>query len=209
MIARRALLLGLAAALLLVAAPRGLGKNAPGDVPADIRSLAGQLLIAAPGMMDPRFRQTVIIMLRHDETGALGIVINRPVAERPLAALLAAAGQDTDGIEGRIPIYYGGPVQPEIGIMVHSAEYRAAGTLQVTAALASTGTVDALRDLGQGKGPKRYLFALGYAGWGPGQLDGELARGDWFTAPSDAGIVFDAARDGLWDQAMGRRTRNL
>jgi len=196
-------------AFLLAAAPAGLGKMTPGEAPADDRSLQGQLLIAAPGMTDPRFRRTVIVMLRHDASGALGVVINRPAAERPLATLLAAAGMSADGVEGSITIHYGGPVQPEVGMLVHSAEYRAAGTLQVTGALAMTGTPDALGDLGRGKGPKRFLFALGYAGWAPGQLEGELAHQDWFTTPADAGLVFEADRDGLWEQAMARRTRSL
>jgi putative transcriptional regulator len=208
-IGRRAWVVGLVAAFLLAGAPRGLGKMAPGDVPQDFRSLAGQLLIAAPGMTDPRFRQTVIVMLRHDASGALGIVINRPLAERPLAMLLAAAGQSTEGIAGSIAIHYGGPVEPGIGMMVHSAEYQAADTRQVTGAIAMTGTPDALHDLGQGKGPKRFLFALGYAGWGPGQLEGELSRQDWFTAASDATLVFEADRETLWDTAMARRTRSL
>jgi putative transcriptional regulator len=209
MIGRRAWVIGLVIAVLLAATPHGLGKMAPGDTPLDFRSLAGRLLIAPPGMGDPRFRETVIVMLRHDASGALGIVINRPLAERPLAMLLAAAGQSTEGIEGSIPIHYGGPVQPEIGTMVHSAEYQVAGTLEVTTLIAMTGTPDVLRDLGHGKGPKRFLFALGYAGWAAGQLEGELARGGWFIAAGDAAFVFDADRGTLWEQAMARRTRSL
>ena len=206
---RRAQLFGLCAALLLVTTPRGLGKTEPGEAAVDDRSLQGQLLVAAPHMGDPHFRQTVIVMLRHDASGALGVVINRPVAERPLAMLLAAAGQSTDGIEGSIQIHAGGPVQPEVGLLVHSGEYQAAGTLQVSGQLAATGTPDALSDLGHGKGPRRFLFALGYAGWAPGQLEGELARQDWFTAAGDPALIFDADRHGLWEQAMARRTRNL
>ena len=209
MIQRRGIVLGLCAALLVVATERGDGKTAPGQAPEDGRSLAGQLLVAAPRMRDPRFQETVIVMLRHEASGALGVIINRPVAERPLAMLLEAAGESAEGIEGSIPIYFGGPVQPEIGLMVHSAEYQSAGTLSVAAHLAMTKTTEVLRDLGHGKGPKRFLFALGYAGWAPGQLEGELARGDWFTAPGELGLIFDADRDGLWERAMARRPRSL
>jgi putative transcriptional regulator len=123
--------------------------------------------------------------------------------------LLEAAGESADGVEGSIPIYLGGPVQPEIGLTVHSAEYQAGGTLSVAAQIAMTRTTEVLRDLGHGKGPKRFLFALGYAGWAPGQLEGELARGDWFTAPGELGLIFDADRDGLWERAMARRPRSL
>jgi len=189
-------------AFLLAAAPAGLGKMTPGEAPADDRSLQGQLLIAAPGMTDPRFRRTVIVMLRHDASGALGVVINRPAAERPLATLLAAAGMSADGVEGSITIHYGGPVQPEVGMLVHSAEYRAAGTLQVTGALAMTGTPDALGDLGRGKGPKRFLFALGYAGWAPGQLDAEMQANGWLSVAADADLVFDSDFDAKWQRAL-------
>jgi putative transcriptional regulator len=209
MVGRRSFTPLLSAALLLAAASLGFGKTAPGEAPADGRSLAGQLLIAAPGMSDPRFARTVIIMLRHDATGALGVVINRPVAERPLAMLLSAAGESAEGVAGSIEVHYGGPVEPGLGLMVHSAEYAGATTTRVSAQLAMTRSTDVLRDLGRGQGPRRALFVLGYAGWAPGQLEGELARGGWFTAPTDAAFVFEADRDSLWERAMARRPREM
>ena len=209
MVRRRSLVLGLSAALLVVAAGHGNGKTASGEVPEAGASLAGQLLVAAPQMRDLRFRETVIVMLRHEASGALGVIINQPVAEQPLAALLEAAGQSAEGVAGSITVHFGGPVEPTTGFVVHSAEYQADGTLNVTAQLATTRTIEVLRDIGQGKGPKRFLFALGYAGWAPGQLEAELTRGDWFTAPGELGLIFDAGRDDLWEQAMARRTRSL
>jgi len=209
MIHRRGMLPGLGAMLLALAAGRGLGKTASDAPPDDGGSLAGQLLVAASGMRDPRFRETVILMLRHEAAGALGIAINRPAGERPLAMLLAAAGESAEGVEGSIPVYLGGPVLPETGLMVHSAEYRTAATAPVGAGIAITRSTEVLRDLGHGAGPKRFLFALGYAGWAPGQLEGELARGFWVVAPGEPGLVFDAERDGLWRRATERRLRNL
>ena len=172
-------------------------------------SLAGQLLIAVPGMADPRFQRSVILMVRHDQTGAFGIVINRPVTERPLAGLLEALGDTDARVTGTVRIFYGGPVQPEIGFVVHSAEYRGPETIAIEGGLAVTSSREILRDMGSSKGPLKTLVAFGYAGWGPGQLEGELARRSWFLAPADAALVFDEERDKVWDAAMTRRTQDL
>jgi putative transcriptional regulator len=181
---------------------------AAADPPA-ATSLQGQLLIAAPSLGDPRFAHTVILMVRHDQEGALGIVINRPLGERSIASLLEGTGEDVSGIEGSLRIFFGGPVQPELGFVVHSAEYRREETLAVDGRVAMTASRQILRDIGSHRGPEKSLFALGYAGWGPGQLEGELARRDWFTAPEDPKLIFDEDREELWDNAMARRTREL
>jgi putative transcriptional regulator len=175
----------------------------------DSGSLAGQLLIAAPTIGDPRFAHTVILMVRHDKEGAFGIVINRPVGERSIAELLEASGEDAKDISGNIRIFAGGPVQPEVGFVVHSTEYRRDGTIDVDGHVAMTGSREILRDIGQHKGPEKSLFALGYAGWGAGQLESEMARHDWFTAPEEPKLVFDDDRGNLWEEAMARRTREL
>jgi|SRR5215471_1335162 len=181
---------------------------ATADPPA-ATSLQGQLLIAAPSLGDPRFAHTVVLMVRHDQEGALGIVINRPLGERSIASLLEGTGEDVAGIEGSLRIFFGGPVQPELGFVVHSAEYRREETLAVDGRVAMTASRQILRDIGSHRGPEKSLFALGYAGWGPGQLEGELARRDWFTAPEDPKLIFDEDREELWDNAMARRTREL
>jgi putative transcriptional regulator len=172
-------------------------------------SLAGQLLIAAPTIGDPRFARTVILMLRHDQDGAFGIVINRPIGERSIAALLEASGDGDPDVEGRVQVFAGGPVQPELGFVVHSAEYSRTGTLDVDGRVAMTASREVLRDIGHNRGPAKSLFALGYAGWAPGQLEGELARHDWFTTPEEPKLIFEDDRDNLWDEAMARRTREL
>lgn len=193
------------AALLCAAA---LSLAAAADAP-DTDSLAGQLLIAAPTIGDPRFARTVILMVRHDKDGAFGIVINRPVGERSIAGLLEATGEDNAGISGKVLVFAGGPVQPELGFVVHSAEYRRAETIAVDGRVAMTASRQILRDIGHNQGPEKSLFALGYAGWGPGQLEGELARHNWFTAPEEPKLIFDDPRDNLWEDAMARRTREL
>jgi putative transcriptional regulator len=194
-----------AAALLMAALLPGA---APPDH-ADAASLAGQLLVAAPTIGDPRFYHAVILVLRQDKSGAFGIVINRPLEERSISSLLEAAGDREPGIEGNLRVFAGGPVQPELGFVVHSGEYRRPGTLAVGGAAAMTADKQILRDIGHHKGPKKSLFAFGYAGWGPGQLEGELDRHDWFTATGDPKLIFDDDRGDLWDEAMARRTREL
>lgn len=189
-----------AAVLMLAAAP---------PEHADTTSLVGQLLVASPNIGDPRFAHTVILMIKHDDAGAFGIIINRPVGERSISELLEAAGDNTAGIVGTVRVFAGGPVQPELGFVVHSAEYHRDETIDVDGRVAMTASREILRDIGQHQGPERSLFALGYAGWGPGQLEGEIARHDWFTTPEEPKLIFDDDRGSLWDDAMARRTREL
>jgi putative transcriptional regulator len=172
-------------------------------------SLAGQLLVASPDIGDPRFSHTVILLLRQDASGAFGIVLNRPLEERSVAALLEATGDHEKGVEGKLEVFSGGPVQPELGFVVHSPDYHDSATLVVGGAVAMTADRQVLRDIGHHKGPKKALFAFGYAGWGPGQLEGEIARHDWYTAIGDPKLIFDDDRGNLWDDAMARRTQEL
>ncbi|MGA7488223.1 MAG: YqgE/AlgH family protein [Xanthobacteraceae bacterium] len=178
-------------------------------VPQQRASLVGQLLIASPAMRDPRFYQTVIVLVRHDRTGAMGIVVNRPWPERPFATLLEALGEKSAGAAGTVRVFAGGPVQPELGFVVHSGEYQRAGTMVIDDHLAVTSSREILRDLARHQGPRQSLVAFGYAGWGPGQLDSELGQGSWFTAPADAKLVFEEDRDRVWEDAMARRTQDL
>jgi putative transcriptional regulator len=173
----------------------------------------GELLIASASIQDPRFYHSVVLLVRHDSTGAFGIVINNPLGARPLAALLADGADNTDdkdnAVEGAIPVFLGGPVEPQRGFVIHSTDYRRPETLAVGDRLAVTATREVLRDIGHHRGPAKSLFALGYAGWGAGQLDAEIARRDWFTAPAEPDLVFDAERGTVWEKALARRTREL
>jgi putative transcriptional regulator len=201
----------LVAALLMLVLPAALGSAAapePG-APAESASLAGQLLIASPEMGDPRFRHTVILMVRHDRQGAFGIVINRPVEERSLASLLESIGESGKGVEGSVRIFAGGPVGAENGFILHTNDYHRPGTIDIDGRVALTSNPAILKDIGAHQGPAKSLIAFGYAGWGPGQLEGELKRHDWATAPEDPQLVFDDDRDRLWDDAMARRTIDL
>ena len=172
-------------------------------------TLAGQFLIAAPSMGDPRFRRTVILMVRHGKDGALGVTINRPIGEKKLANFLEALGEKDATAEGSVHLFAGGPVQPEVGFVVHTDDYRRKETIVVSERLAVTSSREILLDIGHKRGPEKSLVAFGYAGWGPGQLENELARDDWFIAPADPELVFDEPREKVWEQAMARRPKDL
>src|SRR6201993_2466304 len=187
----------LTAVVSLLAALIVLGAAPPEH--SDTTSLAGQLLIAAPTIGDPRFAHTVILMVRHDKEGALGIVINRPVGERSIAALLEATGHDDSDVAGILRVFAGGPVQTELGFVLHSAEYRRAETVDVDGRVAMTASRQVLLDIGHNQGPEKRLFALRYAGWGIGQPAGEHARYNWFAPPEEPRLVFDDDREKLWE----------
>jgi putative transcriptional regulator len=184
-----------------------LGAATPETPPSG--SLAGQLLIASPTIGDPRFYHTVILMVREDKNGALGIVLNHPVGERSIESLLKATGASGAGVDGKLKVFAGGPVEPQLGFVVHTADYRRPETLIVDGRVSMTASPQILEDIGHHHGPKQSLFAFGYAGWGPGQLAAEMARHDWFTTPEEPHLVFDDDRAGLWNEAMARRTREL
>ncbi len=177
-------------------------------IPPEHGYLTGQLLIATPDMRDPRFDHAVLIIVQHDREGALGIIINKPVGERPLAELLAAVGEKGGG-DAKVPLFVGGPMQPEVVLVLHSAEYHAEGTLAVDGKVAVTGSAQILRDMAAKTGPQKSLLAFGYAGWAAGQLDAELEHNVWYTAPEDPALVFDADRGKVWDLAVARRTQDL
>jgi putative transcriptional regulator len=172
-------------------------------------SLAGQLLVASPSMGDPRFARTVIVMVRHDKDGAFGIIVNRPIGERPLAGLLEMLGEKDTAVAGTVRIFAGGPVQPEMGFVVHSSDYHRPGTIDINGRVAMTASREILRDIGHNNGPNKSLIAFGYAGWGPGQLEGELARRDWSIAPGASNLIFDEDREKVWDAAFAQRMQDL
>jgi len=165
-------------------------------------SLAGQLLVAAPDQHGKAFDRTVILLAQHNKAGAVGIVINRPGAPRPIADVLAQLGGDAHGVSGSVRVFVGGPVDEEIGFAIHSAEYRHPETMDIDGRVAMSGAAEVLRDLGLGHGPRKSLIALGYAGWAPTQLEQELANGFWLVVPEDPALVFDDDRAKVWAEAL-------
>jgi putative transcriptional regulator len=172
-------------------------------------SLKGQLLVATEAMRDPRFDHAVILMVSHDRGGALGIVINRPLGEKPLVDILAAFGKKDVAATGNVPVFLGGPVQAEVSFVIHGTDYRRPDTHDIDARLAATPAGDVVEDMARNQGPAKRLLAFGYAGWAPGQLESELSRNAWYTAPADPGIVFDDDRNKVWEHAAARRTQDL
>jgi putative transcriptional regulator len=197
------LLLALAAVLLPAAALHAaLPKHSLAPEP---DTLTGRVLIASPGISDPRFARTVILLIRHGKDGAFGITINRPVGERSFATLLAPLGDKDLEKAGGVRVLAGGPVDQQTGLVLHSTDWEHADTIAINGELSATTSADVLRAMARGKGPKRTLVVFGYAGWGPGQLEAELARKDWLVASADATLVFDVPRERVWDEAMARR----
>jgi putative transcriptional regulator len=195
-------------ALVVWLVPALLSQAAPPEGTATA-NLTGQLLVAAPGIGDPRFDGAVIYLIHHDKNGAFGVAINRPVGKHKLSELLDALGQPSKGVNGEVRIFAGGPVQPEIGIVLHTADYHSDRTVAVDARFAITSDSQILRAIASGKGPKKSLIAFGYAGWGPGQLEDEISHNDWYVAPADAALLFDDDRDTVWQRAYDRRTMRL
>jgi putative transcriptional regulator len=171
--------------------------------------LTGQLLVATTDMPDPRFAHTVIYMIRHDATGAQGLVVNRPLREVALAMLLGQMGMETRGVQQTVRLHAGGPVDTLRILVLHTAGYTSDGTLAVRDGYAVTWEPDILLAIAQGKGPRRTLFTIGYAGWGPGQLEAEMKNGHWVRASADEAVLFDANDETKWDRAMARRKIDL
>jgi putative transcriptional regulator len=197
------------ALLLLAASVPGGASTTADDAQQKGDYLTGQFLIAAPDMGDPRFEQTVIVMVHHGKGGAFGIVVNRPATERKLADLLGDFGQPGTNVSGSIEVYAGGPVEPRIGFILHSAEYHRPETVAIDEKLALTSSPAVLTDIAAKRGPKQFIFAFGYAGWGPGQLEEELNQQAWFIAPADPQLLFGDAPEQLWHDALARRSRAL
>lgn len=181
----------------------------PLSAQADTEFLSGQFLVAEPSMPDPRFAESVILMISHDPGGAFGLIVNRRLGEIGIADLLSELGGSSEGLEGTIGLHYGGPVEAGRGFILHSADSIPDSSDPVGTDFAVTGKTDILARIADGTGPKDSLFALGYAGWGPGQLESEMQRKDWFTAPSDPDLVFTNEPAETWQRVMDRRGVDL
>lgn len=204
-----ALCLASLAAVEPVAVPQPDPTPQPGMRERPAGSLTGQLLVATPDMPDPRFARTVIYMVRHDGTGAMGLIVNRPLGDAPLAQVLERLGIESQGASGKIRVHYGGPVQGGRGFVLHTPDWSAEGTLAVNNEAAVTTNPEVLRAIAASKGPRRSLFAFGYAGWAPGQLEAELEQGSWTTAPADEALLFDDDYAAKWQRARDRQVIRL
>jgi putative transcriptional regulator len=166
--------------------------------------LSGQLLIAMPGMQDPRFAGTVICLVAHSPEGAMGIVVNKPIDGLSFDQLLGQLGLEPMPPQRRIRMLQGGPVDGGRGFVLHTPDWSTDASLAVTKDLAMTASVDILKAIAGGGGPRRGVLALGYAGWGPGQLEEEIQRNAWLCVDPDEALLFDDSDGGKWRQAMAK-----
>jgi len=165
--------------------------------------LTGQLLVAMPGMTDPRFTHAVICLCAHNRDGAMGLAVNRPLEDPSLDSLLeqhGIAGEGQRAARGRV--YAGGPVEPERGFVLHSPDYTSGDTLVIGGKIGLTASLQILRDIAAGRGPRHSLVALGYAGWGPGQLEAELRRNVWLTCAATPELLLTGDARSKWGQAL-------
>ena len=173
--------------------------------------LNGQLLIAMPGMQDPRFARSVVFMCSHTKDGAMGLIINQRADNISFSELLVQARivqeSKADAVPKAVkamPVHVGGPVETGRGFVLHSAEFRGNdSTVPIDDHVSLTSTIDILRAIAKGKGPQRSLLALGCAGWSSGQLERELRANGWLTCPADPDLVFDADLDRKYERALG------
>ncbi len=172
-------------------------------------TLTGHLLVASPDMRDPRFTEAVIYIVKHDNSGTLGLVINRPLAKGPIEDLLKSFGADSEGAKGEIVVHYGGPLNPGDGFILHTDDILLDSSTRIKDGIAVTSDSRLVQDLAHGKGPSQWLFMFGYAGWAPGQLETELKGNAWFVVGADQALIFGKEATSKWRQAMDRRQFKL
>jgi len=172
-----------------------------GDVKQYDGYLPGQLLIAMPGMADPRFSKSVIYLCAHNEDGAMGLVINKLVGSLTFKELLKQMEIETGNFNSNVEVHFGGPVETGRGFVLHSTDYNSAETMRVNNDFAVTATVEVLKLIADGKGPCNVMFALGYSGWAPGQLDTEMQNNGWLHCKADLSIVFGEDNEAKWKLA--------
>ncbi len=166
--------------------------------------LTGQLLVAMPGMADPRFTHAVIYLCSHDANGAMGLVINRLFGDADFPMLLDQLNVDHSLATPDIAVQFGGPVEMGRGFVLHTNDYLREGTTRIDDSIAVTATIEIIQDIVAGKGPDQMMMALGYAGWGAGQLEEELKSNGWLTVAADEDILFDGDLESKWNRAMAK-----
>ncbi|MEL6465625.1 MAG: YqgE/AlgH family protein [Pseudomonadota bacterium] len=164
--------------------------------------LTGQLLIAMPGMGDPRFDRSVVFLCAHSQDGAMGLIVNKPAADMVLGELLDQLDISCTSPARDTVVHFGGPVETQRGFVLHSADYKSRLQTLKIGAFGMTTTQDVLEDIAAGNGPNDALIMLGYAGWGAGQLEGEIARNGWLTAPASPKLVFGDDDLTTWMDAL-------
>jgi len=166
--------------------------------------LTGQFLIAMPRMSAKPFARSLVYICAHTGEGAMGLIVNQYAGKMTYGELLTQLEIPSEISVDDRRVNYGGPVEPRRGFVLHSTDRTEESSLIVSEEIALTSTVDILRAVAEGKGPKHCLLALGYAGWAPGQLDDEIQQNAWLSVESDEGLLFDADMDTKWHRAIAK-----
>ena len=163
--------------------------------------LEGQLLLAMPALADPNFYRSVVLVCEHGEEGALGLIVNRPM-QLELGEVLAQLNLDSSHEDiNRLPVYSGGPVETQRGFVIHDDVGGFADSLSIGGAMAVSSSSDILGAISERRGPDHFMVVLGYAGWGPGQLENELRENAWLSVPASSGLIFEVPVNELWRKA--------
>lgn len=167
-------------------------------------TLVGRFLVAAPSMPDERFQKSVVFVCKHDDDGALGIIVNNKVDDLPLGQVYKQLGIDGPQAAALQPVLFGGPVETARGLVLHSADYKRDETMLIGGGLALTASLEILKDMAGGTGPKQAWLALGHSGWSPGQLDREMQDNAWLVVDADPALVFDPDLEAKWQRVLDR-----
>ncbi len=185
--------------------PESTKPESTGAEPTGAEFLDGQILIAMPGMQDPRFHRSLVYLCAHSADGAMGLIVNKRADDLKLKDLFGKLGIPIGGGIARKPVYYGGPVEMGRGFVLHSSDYHSDdATMQVDDGTSMTATLDILHAMATDCGPDRAIIALGYAGWAPGQLEAELQANGWLACPADEALLFGTDEDSKWDKALAK-----
>ena len=157
-----------------------------------------------PQMADPRFARSVVYLCAHSADGAMGLVVNRLIDSLTFESLLEQIGVEATAAGGDLPIHFGGPVEASRGFVLHTTDYLQDSSLVIEDEIALTATIDVLKAIARGEGPRHRVLALGYAGWAAGQLDAEIQANGWLLVPADLELVFDPDNDSKWARAIAK-----
>jgi putative transcriptional regulator len=172
-------------------------------------AFTGRLLVATTKMADPTFGQSVIYLVAHDDNGALGVIVNEPVKDLSYGELFDLMRQPRRDLAGKLTVHFGGPVEPRVGFVLHTKDFMLEQHELAAGDLAVTTDADMLTAIAEGRGPAKYTVILGYAGWGPGQLEMEMEQGDWLVVPSDPDLIFAPDPQQIWQRALAKYQTTL
>ena len=169
----------------------------------EVTNLTGKLLVAMPVMGDDRFTKSVVYICAHSDDGTMGLIVNKPSPNVRFSSLLEQLKIETGPEMRKIRVHHGGPVETARGFILHSTDYKSDdGTIEIDSRISMTATMDVIEDIARGAGPAQAMMALGYSGWAPGQLEGEIAQNGWLIGDADEDIVFGRANDHKWTAAL-------